>query len=150
MGERRSDLIIAITIVVVLGLVMAWAFSPSSGHPEAAAPVDEVTDIETIKNRIELVRLGISTSENYVGHRIRLVGATVRNISDLSIRMVEVKMVFTDVEGNPVHEYIQEALTAHQKPMLPGSDYRFEIGFENLPRNWNYRVPVTEITKIGH
>jgi len=149
MGERRSAVIIVITILVVIGLIVAWTLVPSAQNPEAAVPVNEITDTSAIQNSIQIARLGIATSENYVGHRIRLVGSTVKNVSDKPIRMIDVKMVFTDYDGNPVHEYTQTVLQPTQKPVAPGTTYRFEIGFENLPRTWNYRVPVTEITKIG-
>lgn len=148
--DRRAIAIISVTIAVVVGLIAAWAYSPDGRNPEADAPVNEVADPAVIKAAIEVTRLGIATSENYVGHRIRLVGCTVKNNSDKPIRMIEVKMVFKDFDGNTVHEYTQRVLQPTQKPVAPGTTYRFEIGFENLPRTWNYHVPDTEITKIGY
>ena len=73
----------------------------------------------------------------------------MKNISYKPIRMVEVKMVFTDFDGKPVEEYSQKVLETHQKPLAPGQEFRFEVRLENLPRTWNYRIPVTEVTKVG-
>jgi len=148
--DRRARVIIAISVLVAVALVAGWALFPSEQNSEAAVPVEEVTDPGIIKSSIEITRLGIATSENYVGHRIRLVGCTVRNASNRPIRMFEAKMVFTDYDGNPVHEYTQVVLNPKDKPVAPETTYRFEIGFENLPRTWNYRAPNTEITKIGY
>jgi hypothetical protein len=150
MGERRTAVIIIIAIAVILGMITAWTLAPAGRRPEARAPLEEVLDVAAIQGSAEISRVGIATSENYVGHRIRLVGATVKNVSGRPIRMLEVKMVFTDYDGNSVHEYTDKVLEQTQKPIPPGSDYRFEMRFENLPRNWNYRVPVTQITKIGY
>lgn len=150
MSERRSAIIIIATIVVVLGLVLAWAFFPSAQDDLAAAPLTEITDTADVQNHIQLSHLGIATSENYFGQRIRIIGGTLKNTSDKPIRMVEVKMVFTDYDGKPVHEYSQRVFQRTQRPLAPGSRYRFEVRFENLPRTWNYRVPITEVTKIGY
>ncbi len=149
MGERRSAVIIVATILVVVGLVLAWVFATSAKEAALPAPI-EVTDTGSIQQYIQLSRVGIATSENYFGHKVRLISATLKNVSDKPVRMVEVKMVFTDFDGKPIHESIQKAFESSQKPLPPGSEYRFETGFENLPRQWNYRVPITEVTKIGY
>jgi len=150
MGERRSAVIIGASIVVVVGLVLAWAFIPSAPDRVAAAPLTEVTDISSIQDRVQLSHLSIATSENFVGHKIRLIEALLKNVSDKPIRMAEVKMVFTDYDGKPVQEYSQKVLDTNQKPLAPGEQFRFEVHIENLPRTWNYRVPITEVTKIGY
>jgi len=41
-------------------------------------------------------------------------------------------------------------LEQKQKPLQPGDEFRFEVRQENLPRGWNYRVPLTEISKLGY
>jgi hypothetical protein len=64
--------------------------------------------------------------------------------------MAEVKMVFTDFSGKPIFDYSQRVLDRSQKPLPAGTESRFEVRQENLPRGWNYRVPVTEVTKIGY
>ena len=53
-------------------------------------------------------------------------------------------------DGKPIHEYTQKVLDRNQKPLAPGTEFRFEVRQENLPRGWNYRVPNTEISKIGY
>ena len=46
--------------------------------------------------------------------------------------------------------YSQKVLDRNQKPLAQGTEFRFEVRQENLPRGWNYRVPVTEVSKIGY
>jgi hypothetical protein len=150
MGERRAALIIIATIVIVVGLVLAWVFAPSAQNPAPAAPISEVTDVGAIQQHVQLSRPGLATSENYFGHKIRLVLGSLKNVSDRPIRLVEVKMVFTDYDGKPIQEHIEKTFESAQKPLAPGAEHRFEVGFENLPKEWNYRVPVMEITKIGY
>ena len=149
MGERRSAIIIAATIVVIVGLALIFGIGYLGQDEAASEPVTEVTDAATIQNQVQLSHLGIATSENYAGQRIRVISGYLKNTSEKPIRTVDVKMVFTDYDGKPVHEYSERVLRQTQRPLAVGEEFRFEIRQENLPRNWNYRLPITEVTKIG-
>jgi len=145
--ERRSVVIIGITTIVFVGLILAWAFAPNDRN--LSASVTEVTDKTVIDKQVELSRIGIETSENYVGHHIRIIHGTIKNLSDKPIRMVEVKLVFKDFDGKSIQENVEKAHEVTQKPLAPGMQRRFEINFENLPKTWNYHVPAIEITRIA-
>jgi hypothetical protein len=144
----RSAFIIGITTVVFVGLILAWAFAPSDRTLTASAT--EITDKPTIEKHVELSHIGIETSENYVGHHIRIIHGTIKNISDKPLRMVEVKMVFKDYDGKSIQENVEKAHELTQKPLAPGMQRRFEVNFENLPKTWDYHVPTIEITKIAN
>ena len=149
MGERRSAIIISATIVVIVGLALILAFGYLNKDEAASSRLTEITDNATIQNHVQLSHLGIATSENYVGQRIRVISGTLKNTSDKPLRAIDVKMVFTDFDGKPIHEYSERVLQQNQRPLNPGEEFRFEIRQENLPRTWNYRVPITEVTKIA-
>jgi hypothetical protein len=59
-------------------------------------------------------------------------------------------MDFTDFDGKTILDYHPKVLDQNQKPVPPGGEFRFEVRQENLPRGWNYRVPITEVSKIGY
>jgi len=149
MGQHRSAIIIAGSIVLIVGLVLGWAFI-SSGQQEAAAPLIEISDTAAIQSSVQLSHLSIATSENFARQKIYVISAYLKNVSEKPLRVAEVKMVFTDFDGKPIREYSQKVLTSNQKPIPPGSELRFEVRQENLPRGWNYRVPITEISKLGY
>jgi hypothetical protein len=148
MADRRSTLIIGCSIVLIVGLIAGWAFI-SSGEQESS-PIVELTDPAVIQSSAELSHLSIATSENFARQKIYVISAYLKNISNKSLRMAEVKMVFNDFSGKPIHEYTQKVLNPNQKAIAPGAEFRFEVRQENLPRGWNYRVPVTEVTKVGY
>jgi hypothetical protein len=150
MSERRSAVIISATVVVVAGLALILFFGYLSRDEAASTPLSEITDTAAIQNHLQLSHLGIATSENYVGQKIRVIGANLKNTSAMPLRMIEVKLVFTDFEGKSIHEYSQKVLQQSQRPLAPGEEFRFEVRQENLPRTWNYRVPITEVTKIAY
>ncbi len=149
MGEDRSTLIIIASVVVVIALLVAWVFV-SNPEQASAFPVTEVRDTAAIQSSVQLSHLSIATSENFARQKIYVISANLKNISDKPLRAAEVKMTFTDFDGKPIREYTQKIIEPTQKPVAPGVEFRFEVRQENLPRGWNYRVPVTEITKIGH
>jgi len=149
MGEHRSTIIIAASIVLIVGLIIGWAFI-SSGQQEIAAPVTEITEAAAIQSSAQLSHLSIATSENFARQKIYVISAQLKNLSNKPLRTAEVKMTFTDFDGKPIHEYTQKILNLTQKAIFPGAALTFEVRQENLPRGWNYRVPITEITKIGY
>jgi hypothetical protein len=149
MDEHRSTILIIASVVLVAGLIAGWAFV-SSDQPKTSTPLTEISDTATIQNSVQLSHLSIATSENYFRHKIYVISGHLKNVADKPLRMVQVKMTFTDFDGKPIHEYSEKILEPHQKPLEPLSEFRFEVRQENLPRGWNYRVPITEITQIGY
>jgi hypothetical protein len=150
LGEQRSAIIISATIIIIVGAALIFGVGYLGKEEAASEPLTEITEVAAIQNHVQLSRLGIATSENYVGQRIRVIGANLKNTSDRTIRTIDVKMVFTDFDGKPVHEYSERVLRQNQRPLAPGEEFRFEIRQENLPRTWNYRVPITEVIGIGY
>ena len=150
MSDRRAAILIIASISVVVGLLLIWVFAPSAQDKVAAAPLTEVSDPASVQNRVQLSHLSIATSENFARQKIYVISGYLKNVSDKPLRMAEVKLVFTDFDGKPILDYSQKVLDRNQKPLLPGTEFRFEVRQENLPRGWNYRVPVTEVSKIGY
>jgi len=149
MGEHRSALIICGSIVLIIGLIVGWSFM-SSGQQEEPLPLTEVTESGAVQNGAQLSHLSIATSENFARQKIYVISAYLKNASDKPLRSAEVKMTFTDFDGKPIHEYSQNILNSKQKPVASGAEFYFEVRQENLPRGWNYRVPITEVTKLGY
>jgi archaellin len=147
--ENRAGIVIA-AIILVVALVAGWAFITSGQQERSSTPITEVADQASIQNSVQLSHLSIATSENFARQKIYVISSYLKNVSDKPLRMAEVKMTFTDFDGKPIHEYRQKVLDKNEKPLPPGTQLRFEVRQENLPRGWNYRVPITEIVKLGY
>ena len=143
---RRAGAIIGTTVAIFVGLILLWVFTGDQTHSDS---LTEITDPSTIQNQVSVSRIGIATGENYIGHKIRVIGGNITNNSERPLRLVDLKLVFLDYEGKPLQEHVERAIDVPQKPVVPGGTYRFEINFENLPRTWNYRIPTVEIIKVG-
>lgn len=145
---NRTPIIIAVSIFVGVVLLALWvAMSPQA---DAGGPDPSLTRVEStaeLAAYIELSRLGILTSRNYVGHRIRVIEGSVTNVSDQTLRSVELKLVFSSYAGESILESDHEVLST---PLPPGERRRFSYRFENLPEGWNYRVPTGAVLAVGY
>jgi len=149
-GENRSAILIGGAIVILVGIFLLWAFIPSAEDQVSTAPLKEVSDAATVQNALQLTHLSIATSENFARQKIYVISGYLKNVSGKPVRMVELKMDFTDFDGKTILDYRPKVLDRTQKPLPPGVEFRFEVRQENLPRGWNYRVPITEVSKIGY
>jgi hypothetical protein len=148
--ENRSAILVAGAILVVVGILLLWAFVPSAQDKTATAPLREISDEGAVQDSLQLSHLSIATSENFARQKIYVISGYLKNVGDKPLRMIELKMAFTDFDGKTILDYRQKVLDRNQKPLPPGIEFRFEVRQENLPHGWNYRVPITEVSKIGY
>lgn len=147
--KRPVAIAIGLAVVAVIGVLLAWSLAPRA-TPNVPPGLTEVTDLAELPKLMELTHLNILTSANYLGHRIYTVRATLRNISNSPIRLVDVKLTFRDAQKQVIQQENHSAFDPRQSPLEPGTEYTFEIPFENPPRAWNYHVPDTEIVRVGY
>jgi len=149
-GIKRPVAIgLGLAVVIVLGIVAFLALTPGDDAPVPPG-VTIVKDRGDVDQSVQLTHLGILTSTNYLGHRIYTVTATLKNISDKPIRLIDVKLTFLDYGKKVIHEEGRTAFDLKHTPLAPGAEYRMEISFENPPSNWNYHVPDTQIILVGY
>ncbi len=142
----QTRIIIGGFLLFGLGLIGFWA-AASQPPPADTAPLVFIEDEADFPNFVELPRIGILTSTNFVGHRIRVIEGTVRNVSDQTLRAVELNVAFNSFDGDIVLESAEQGL----RSSLPaGEERRYSFRFENLPPEWNYRVPDVQIIRIGY
>ena len=148
--ERRSILIIGGTVLVGLAIFIAWALGPGRDRYEPPQ-LTEITDPATIRSTVELTHLSILTSDTFAGNiRIRNITGILKNVSNTPIRKIDLKMTFTDYDGKTIQESTHTAFSPRKQPLDPGTQFRFEVNFENLPKTWNYHVPNTQIVSVAY
>ena len=147
----RTPIIIGATVIVGLSLLGLWALTL---RPPVSS--DAITSLRWIDSpgeiaaNVELSRLAILTSENYVGHRIRVIeGAVINNSRGRTFKSVQIRLTFNNYDGASIQESEEEVLNKG-RPLAPGERGRFSFRFENLPSDWNYRVPVGVIIRAGY
>src|SRR5690242_3360644 len=116
--SNRPPIIAGITAVASVAIILSSDFTPA--NPPPSATLTDITDKSALANKTELAHISIATGENYIGNRIRVISGVVKNTSDKSLRLVEVKMTFTDFDGKPIQESVQRAYENLRKPLDPG------------------------------
>jgi len=146
---RPAAIGIGIAVVAAIGLLFVWGIAPGK-TVSMPAGLTEVNDPSELQKIVEVSRVGILTSSSYLGQKVYIVRATLKNVSDRPVRLIDVKMTFLDYEKKMLHEETRTAFGLKQRPLEPGTEYRAEIAFENPPHDWNYHVPDTKVVKIAY
>lgn len=148
--ERRSILIIGGAVLIGLAVFVGWSLGPGRSLNESSK-LTEITDPATIRSTVELTHLSILTSDTFAGNiRIRNITGLLKNISTTPIRKIDLKMTFTDYDGKTIQESTHTAFSPRKRPLDPGTQFRFEVNFENLPKSWNYHVPNTQVVSVAY
>ena len=147
--KRPATIAIGLAIVGVIGVILAWSLTPPE-KPTVPPGLTEVVDLNEVQKLIEISRPGIVAGSNYLGHRVFTVSATLRNISSFPVRLVDVKFTYRDYEKRIILEETHPAFEPRRPPLEPGTEYRFEISFENPPQTWNHRVPEPNVVRVAY
>lgn len=149
-GIRRPVAVgLGLAVVVSLGVIGILVLAPDK-EPSLPADLTTVKDPTRLGEFTELTHLGILTSTNFLGHRIYTVTASLKNISEKPIRLVDVRLTFFDYEKKVIHEEIRTAFDLKNSPLAAGGEHRLEVPFENPPPNWNYHVPDTKVVMVAY
>ena len=140
---------IGVVVVATLGLLAVWGIGPSTA-PAVPPGLTEVTDPSELQRIVEVSRLGILTSTNYLNQKVYIVRVTLKNVSAKPVRLIDVKMTWVDYDKKTIKEEVRTAFDPKQRPLETGTEYRAELAFENPPKTWNYRVPDTKVVKIAY
>ena len=140
---------IGIAVVAAIGFLVVWGIAPGR-TVSLPAGLTEVNDPSDLQKMVEASHLGILTSTNYLGQKVYIVQATLKNVSDKPVRLIDVRMTFLNYEKKLIHEETRTAFGLKQRPLEPGTEYRAEIAFENPPHNWNRHVPDTKVVKVAY
>jgi hypothetical protein len=148
-AARPAAIGIGVVVAAALGLLALWGLGPRTS-PAVPAGLTEVSDAAELQRIVELSRLGILTSTNYLNQKVYIVRATLKNVSAKPVRLIDVKMTWVDYDKKTVKEEVRTAFEPKQRPLEPGTEYRVELAFENPPKTWNYRVPDTKVIKVAY
>jgi hypothetical protein len=144
----RTALIIG-CVALVLGALGYWMFAPGSSSA-LDRNLTEVVDPTAVQSMVQLSHPKVAVSENYVGDKIKLIRGSVKNTSDKAIRLVDIRMQFSDYTGKLIQEGVHQAFEPKQRPLEPGGERPFEIAFDKLPRTWNYQPPAMQVVKVAY
>lgn len=147
--KRPVTIGLGLAVVLAMAIAAMLLLAPDN-TPAIPADLTTVKDAANVGNFVELTHLGILTSTNFLGHRVYIVTASLKNVSDKPIRLIEVNLTFLDYQKKVIHQEVRTAFDLKNPPLAAGSEYRMEVPFENPPSSWNYHVPDTHVVTVGY
>jgi hypothetical protein len=147
-GTKRA-LVLGIGVVVVFGILALW-WRAAGSRPDIPAGLTEVKDPAQLEKVVAIGPPSIDANSNLIGHKIYTVKATLKNISSMPIRLVDVRMTFLDENKNQIQEEIRSPFEPRMHPLEPGAEFPFEMRFENPPDKWNNRIPETQVARVAY
>ncbi len=137
-----------LAVCTLLGLLFfasrCGASEPGSQDPRTAA------EAEAYKERIELTHVGLARGENYLGDTVYYVEGTIKNSGEKAIQRIDLTFLFKDSLNQVVLKEMRRALEYKGSRGLESQKTAsFQVGFDRLPKDWNYVVPEVQITTIS-
>lgn len=99
-------------------------------------------------SQIEVVGLSLSQFENFLGQRVTYVEGTLVNRGKRSVVALELTFEFKDVLEQTVLRETVRIIGRRSPPLGGGLTRPFRTGFDNIPADWNRRVPAIRITGL--
>ncbi len=92
--------------------------------------------------------MGLAKGENYLGDSVHYVEGEIKNNGDRIVQKVELTLLFRDSLRQVVLKETRRALDYKaSRGLEPQKSAQFQIGFDHLPKDWNYLLP--EVTVSG-
>ena len=103
----------------------------------------------TYRTKIEILHLGLVKGENYLGDSVHYVEGEIKNNGGRAIQRVDLTLTFRDSLNQVVLKEFRHALDYKtSKGLDPQKSAKFQIGFDHLPKDWNYTMPEVGISGV--
>jgi hypothetical protein len=139
----------AFSILAASGLLFLSIACNRDPNPAETKGSGAEAQTEAYKSKIELSHVGLSKGENYLGDQVFYVEGSLKNNGDKLVQRVELTFQFRDSLNQVVLRETRRAFDYKgNKGLEPQKSTNFQIGFERLPRDWNYTVPEAQISNV--
>lgn len=135
---------------MVFGLIFLLAALGCTGSGRQQTDAETAAREKAYTSQVTLSGLGLSKGENFLGDEVFYVEGTFSNGGESTVRRVELTFLFKDSLDQIVLRETRTALEYRgNRGIAPQQTAEFQVGFENLPKDWNYVVPEVRVSKIG-
>ena len=151
--EERSRLPVAFLVgIVVVSLLIGVAvlinhFSTPAG-PVQEKPLPMGPEDQAYAPQIQFLEPKMSRAANFLNQEVTFVFGTVENGGQRQVRQIEVTLEFHDVFNQVVLRDKQRLFLPNAPPLEPRERRDFQLGYEQLPAQWNQTYPTIRITGL--
>jgi len=138
---------VMLALWLITGFLAAVACSQKPG-PGSASGRDSGKDDPSYGGKVGISHMGLAKGENYLGDSVHYVEGEIKNNGDRIVQRVELTLLFRDSLRQVVLKETRRALDYKaSRGLEPQKSAKFQIGFDHLPKDWNYLLP--EVTVSG-
>lgn len=142
---RKKDIAFSLWVWLVCGLFFLGA---CGRNPGAGTGISGNYD-PAYRAKVEISSLGLAKGESYLGDSVHFVEGQIKNNGERIIQRVDLTFIFRDSLNQVVLKESRHALDYRtSKGLDPQKSAKFQVGFDHLPKDWNYMMPAVEISGV--
>ncbi len=141
-----------VVLALAAGLMIA-------GRGRTRPSASETLSLDSYAENLPITGEVMSESVSLSGGKSTFIDGLIRNVGQKTVTAVTVQVFFRNQEGMPPHvetlplsivrtrEPYVDTQPISVSPLRPGDDREFRLIFENLPGNWDVRLPEIHIIR---
>lgn len=134
-------------VVLLLGLLTWFGRQPARHAPvEARLPFGATEQAYAAKVKFENLKL--SRFANLLHQVVTYLSGDVVNQGNRTIADLQVRVEFRNARNQVVLRETVTALGSPPSAVAPGGRRSFQLGFEDVPDDWNVQVPGVRVTGL--
>jgi hypothetical protein len=153
-SEERSRLPIAFLAgIVIVALLVGGAIlysryaAPAGSEIEKPLPMGPAE--QAYAQQIHFLEPKMSRAANFLNQEVTFVFGTVENGGDRKVKQIAITLEFHDPFNQVVLRDTQRLFLPTAAPMPPGQQRDFQVGYEQLPAQWNNGYPTIRVTGLS-
>ncbi|HEV2387606.1 MAG TPA: hypothetical protein VGS20_10170 [Candidatus Acidoferrales bacterium] len=135
-------------IVVLLLVAFNWAARRSARRAPELAPLPFGPAEQAYAPHLRFQNLDVKRFGNMFDQTVTYLYGQVVNDGDSQVLDVQVAVEFRNARNEVVLRQTVRALGPRPAPLAPGDSRDFQLGFEQIPDDWNMQYPSVRVTGL--
>jgi hypothetical protein len=136
--------------LLALALFLNWASCSEKPEGSGGRGIQNSSEAEAYKKKIELSNIGLAKGESYLGNEVFYVEGSLRNTGDQAVQRIDLTFLFKDSLNQVVLKESRKAVEYKgARGLEPQNLARFQVAFDHLPKDWNHAIPEVLIAQVN-
>ena len=151
-GEKQRSLwpflLIGAAVVAALVILFAWTARRPAGPAPGVAAMPFGGAEQAYAGKVKFESLKMSRFANFLNQEVTYLNGEIVNEGDRTIGDLEVRVEFRNAQNQVVLRQTLRPLGERPVAIPPGARRSFQLGFEQIPDDWNMQYPSVQVTGI--
>ena len=150
-GKRRSLWLYLLAGAVIVGLLLLVFWTPSQHMAQpapSAKPLPFGPGEQSYAANVKFENLKMSRFENMFKQQVTYLAGDIHNSGNRTVADVEISVEFRNIENQVVLRQTLRPMEPKPVAITPGQRQSFQLGFDQVPDDWNENYPTIRITGL--